>query len=544
MSANTFGDIFRVTTFGESHGFGVGVVVDGCPAGLEISEDEIQVELDRRKPGQSKITTDRKESDTVKIFSGVFEGKTTGTPIMMMVGNNDQRSQDYDKMKDLFRPSHADYTYSKKYSVRDYRGGGRSSARIMIGRVAAGAIAKKFLQEKLGVECLAFTSQVGEVKFDPNNLYGIELKSERLDFKPISFKYLEEIDRGFTDNVARYINLKQKGNQNIGETAKFVSGVISKNQIGEQITFAVLKKDTQEFVGVCALDDLKVGCLTFGLWIKESLWGQGYGKEMISRLKSFAEENYPITRLKYQVFEGNTASVGIVESLGGVETDRAVEGVFEVDGTEAVGINYDIPFESKYQNFYDKVSLGQVESNIVRCPDTKAADKMIDLIQKTKEEKDSLGGVVTGVVRGVPVGLGEPEFDKLPALLAKAMMSINATKGFEIGSGFSGVKMKGSEHNDSFYTDELGKVRTMTNNAGGVLGGISSGENIYFKVAIKPVATIGQIQKTVDQNGDNTEVEGKGRHDPCVLPRAVPIIEAMSALVIMDLYLRNLKNQR
>ncbi len=356
MPANTFGEIFRITSFGESHGIGVGVVVDGCPAGLELNENDIQPDLDRRKPGQSHITTARSESDTISILSGVFEGKTTGSPIMMMVTNKDQRSQDYDTIKQLIRPSHADYTYNVKYGNRDPRGGGRSSARIMIARVAAGAIAKKFLREKCGMEFLAYTQQVGSIF-----------------------------------------------------------------------------------------------------------------------------------------------------------TDKQPEGV----------------------------TFEEVESNIIRCPDSETATKMIQLIEEIKADQDSIGGIIQGVIRGVPAGLGEPEFDKLPALLAHAMMSINATKGFEIGSGFSGVTLRGSEHNDIFYTDDNGKVQTKTNYAGGTLGGISSGQDITFRVAIKPVATIAKSQETIDINGNKTTVEGKGRHDPCVLPRAVPIVEAMAALVIIDLYLRN-----
>jgi chorismate synthase len=358
MPANTFGEIFRVSTFGESHGKAVGVLVDGCPAGLELSENDIQPDLSRRRPGQSAITTQRDEKDQVQILSGVFEGKTTGVPIMMLVWNQDQKSEDYNNLKDLIRPSHADFTYNSKYGNRDHRGGGRSSARIMIGRVAAGAIAKKFLAQKFGMEFLAFTDQVGSIK------------AENLNFENITSE--------------------------------------------------------------------------------------------------------------------------------------------------------------------------QIESNLVRCPDLEAATRMIELIEKVRDEKDSIGGCIRGLIRNCPVGLGEPEFDKLPAVLAHAMLSINATKGFEFGSGFGGVSLRGSEHNDEFYKNSEGKVSTKTNHAGGTLGGISNGQTIDFRVAIKPVATIAKSQSTLDKDRNEVTFEGKGRHDPCVLPRAVPIVEAMAALVIMDLYLRNL----
>ena len=356
MSSNTFGKLFCITTFGESHGKGVGVIVDGCPAGLELSEADIQPDLSRRRPGQSTITTPRDEKDTVQILSGVFEGKTTGAPIMMMVWNEDQKSQDYNHLKELLRPSHADFTYNQKYGNRDPRGGGRSSARIMIGRVAAGSIAKKFLAQKFDMEFLAYTEQVGHIKM----------------------------------------------------------------------------------------------------------------------------------------------------------TD------------------------------YSNISSQTIESNIVRCPDELVAKEMISLIETIRDEHDSIGGVIGGLIKNCPVGLGEPEFDKLPALLAHAMMSINATKGFEFGSGFAGVTLRGSQHNDEFVMNQDGKVTTKTNHAGGTLGGISSGNDISFRVAIKPVATISQTQQTLDKQGNSVMFEGKGRHDPCVLPRAVPIIEAMASLVIMDLYLLSL----
>lgn len=352
---NSFGNFFRITTFGESHGGGVGVIIDGCPPRLAISTEEIQWELDRRRPGQSKITTPRNESDTCEILSGVFDGKTLGTPIAILVRNQDQRSQDYDEMSVKYRPSHADYTYEAKYGIRNWQGGGRSSARETIGRVAAGAIAKKILKQVAGVEIVAYVKRI---------------------------KHLE----------------------------------------------AVVNPDT--------------------------------------------------------------------------------------------------------------VTLEEVENNIVRCPDAECAEKMIDLIDDIRRQKDSLGGVVECVVRNVPAGLGEPVFDKLEADLAKAVMSLPATKGFEIGSGFAGTLLSGSEHNDEFYLDETGKPRTTTNRSGGVQGGISNGENILIKVAFKPTATIGKEQKTVANTGEETVLAAKGRHDPCVLPRAVPMVEAMVALVLCDHLLR------
>ncbi|MGL5873407.1 MAG: chorismate synthase [Xenococcaceae cyanobacterium] len=353
---NTFGHLFRITTFGESHGGGVGVVIDGCPPLLEISEAEIQVELDRRKPGQSKITTPRKEEDICEILSGVFEGKTTGTSIAILVRNKDARSQDYNEMAVKYRPSHADATYDAKYGIRTWQGGGRSSARETIGRVAAGAIAKKILARIAGVEIVAYVKRIKDIEaaIDPSN-----------------------------------------------------------------------------------------------------------------------------------------------------------------------------------------VNLEQVESNIVRCPDPECAQKMIELIDSIRKEKDSLGGVVECVVRNVPKGLGEPVFDKLEADLAKAVMSLPATKGFEIGSGFAGTTMTGSEHNDEFYVDENGETRTVTNRSGGVQGGISNGENILMRIAFKPTATIGKEQKTVTREGEETLLAAKGRHDPCVLPRAVPMVEAMVALVLCDHLLRD-----
>ncbi len=355
MAGNSFGHLFRISTFGESHGGAVGVVLDGCPPGIEISEEEIQVELDRRKPGQSSITTPRKEADKIKILSGFFEGKTTGTPILMIAYNEEFESDDYLELKDAYRPSHADFTYEAKYGFRDWRGSGRASARETLARVAAGAIAKKYLKQKLGIEFISYVDQVGNIKAD--------------------------ID----------LNL---------------------------------------------------------------------------------------------------------------------------------------------------VTAEQIESNIIRCPDPKTAEQMIKLVETVRDEGDSIGGVITGVIKNVPVGLGEPVFDKLNADLGKAMLSINAVKGFEIGSGFEGTKLKGSQHNDSFYIKE-GAVRTKTNYSGGVVGGISNGETIYFRVAFKPVSTIKKEQQTVTKNKEEITLKAAGRHDPCVLPRAVPIVDAMAALVIIDHYLKH-----
>lgn len=350
---NSFGKIFRITTFGESHGPAIGVIIDGCPAGLAIDEGFIQSEMDRRKPGQSKITTQRKEDDICNILSGVFEGVSTGMPIAITIDNQDQRSKDYSHISKSFRPSHADYTYEAKYGVRDYRGGGRSSARETAARVAAGAIAKLFLKNN-GVTIQAFVSQVGDLKAPP----------------------------------------------------------------------------------------------------------------------------------------------------------------------------------------YTTLDLSKTEDNIIRCPDNDTAQKMIALIDQVRLERDTIGGIVTGVIKGTPVGLGEPVFDKLHAALGMAMLGINAVKGFEYGSGFEGIQLRGSQHNDVFF-NEGGKIRTKTNHSGGIQGGISNGEDIYFNVAFKPVATIMQDQESVDVEGRQITVSGKGRHDPCVVPRAVPIVEAMAALVIADFMLWN-----
>ncbi len=355
MAGNIFGKHFTINTFGESHGDSIGVVIDGCPAGLSIDLAYIQQQLDKRKPGQSNITTQRKESDTVNVLSGVFEGKSLGTPICLTIKNEDARPEDYSEIKSTYRPSHADYTWEQKYGLRDYRGGGRSSARETAARVAAGTIAQLLLKQ-YGVSITAYVSQVGRLKLE----------------KP-----------------------------------------------------------------------------------------------------------------------------------------------------------------------YQQLDLNNTETNIVRCPDPEMAAQMIALIEDTKAKGDSLGGVVSCVVQGCPVGLGEPVFDKLPADLAKAMLSINAVKGFEIGSGFDGVELYGSEHNDVFDTDADGKIITTTNHSGGTQGGISNGMDIYFNVAFKPTATIMKEQQTVNTDGANTTLKAKGRHDPCVVPRAVPIVEAMAALVLADHLLRN-----
>ncbi|WP_258100502.1 chorismate synthase [Marinoscillum pacificum] len=349
---NIFGKIFSITTFGESHGAAIGVTINGCPAGIPIDMEFIQNELARRKPGQSKIVTQRQEEDQVEILSGVFEDKTTGTPIGMVIRNKDQKSKDYGHIAEKFRPSHADYTYETKYGIRDYRGGGRSSARETAARVAAGAIAKLMLKE-FGISFHAYVSQVGDLSLNKH---------------------------------------------------------------------------------------------------------------------------------------------------------------------------------------YTELDLSQTELNDVRCPDQEIAQQMYDYIDQVRKDRDTIGGVVTGVIKGVPTGLGEPAFDKLHAELGKAMLSINAVKGFEYGSGFEGVKMRGSEHNDAFYIEE-GVVKTKTNYSGGIQGGISNGQDIYFNVAFKPVATIMQDQDSIDKHGNEAVVSGKGRHDPCVVPRAVPIVEAMSALVIADFLL-------
>jgi len=349
MAGNTFGNLFKVTTFGESHGVAIGGIIDGCPSGVALDLEAIQTELDRRKPGQSAIVTQRKEPDTVEFYSGIFEGVTTGTPIGFVIKNANQKSKDYSHIKDSYRPSHADYTYDQKYGVRDYRGGGRSSARETASRVVAGAVAKQVLSE---ISFNAYVSGVGAIKLN----------------------------------------------------------------------------------------------------------------------KAHTELDFSLT-----------------------------------------------------------------ESNIVRCPDTKKANEMETYIKQIRKEGDTVGGVVSCAISGVPIGLGEPVFDKLHAELGKAMLSINAVKGFEYGSGFEGAALKGSEHNDLFNSDGT----TKTNLSGGIQGGISNGMDIYFNVAFKPVATIMQDQETIDKDGNIVNMQGKGRHDPCVVPRAVPIVEAMAALVLVDYWLMN-----
>lgn len=351
---NTFGHMFRITTWGESHGDAVGVVVDGCPPRMPLCEQDIQAELDRRRPGQSEISTQRKEGDRAQILSGVFEGETLGTPILIGVWNSDARSKDYDHMRRVYRPSHADFSYDAKFGIRNWKGGGRASARETIGRVAAGAIAKKLLAREFGVEIVGYVKQV--------------------------WKLTAEVDT-------------------------------------------------------------------------------------------------------------------------------------------------------------DSVSAQDVEANIARCPDQDMAVRMIERIKQARKDGDSLGGVVECVARGVPVGLGEPVFDKLEADLAKAVLSMPACKGFEVGSGFGGALQTGSQHNDPFYSDG-GRIRTRTNNSGGIQGGISNGENIVIRAAFKPTATIMREQQTVDVDGNAVTLQGRGRHDPCVLPRAVPIVESMTALVIADHTLR------
>ncbi len=351
---NTFGHLFRITTWGESHGGAIGVVIDGCPPKLKIDIDAIQTELDRRRPGQSHLTTSRQEEDRVEILSGVFEGQTLGSPISMLVWNKDAKPSAYEHLKDVYRPSHADFTYQQKFGLRNWQGGGRASARETIGRVAAGAIAKQILREQCGTETLAYVKQIHTIHADVNS---------------------------------------------------------------------------------------------------------------------------------------------------------------------------------------DTVNLDEIEASLVRCPDPRASQQMAAHIDQARREGDSLGGIIEAVSRNVPVGLGEPVFDKLKADLAKAMMSLPATMGFQIGSGFGGVVGIGSQHNDPFYNDS-GRIRTRTNNSGGTQGGISNGENIVFQVAFKPTATIRKEQETVDIHGDAVTLSARGRHDPCVLPRAPAIVEAMTALVLVDHFLR------
>lgn len=352
--SNTFGKIFTLTSFGESHGVGIGGVIDGFPAGIPVDLDFIQQELNRRKPGQNKITTDRKEADQVEFLSGIFEGKSTGCPIAFLVRNTNQHSSDYDNLREVFRPSHADFTYTQKYGIRDHRGGGRSSARETIARCVGGALAKLALKE-LGISIQAYTSQVGAIALE---------------------------------------------------------------------------------------------------------------------------------------------------------------------------------------NDYKKYDLNLIETNAVRCPDSQKAKEMEEYIAGVKAEGDTIGGIITCVVKGCPIGLGEPVFGKLQAALGHAMLTINAVKGFEYGEGFAGVTQRGSEQNDLFFNDK-GQINTRTNHSGGIQGGISNGQDIYFRVAFKPVATLLQEQCTVNVKGEDAKVKARGRHDPCVLPRAVPIVEAMTAMTLLDYYLMN-----
>jgi len=356
MAGNSFGNIFRITTFGESHGSGIGVVIDGCPSMIKIDLPFIQQQLSRRKPGQSTITTSRKEDDELVVMSGIFEGRTTGAPITFFIKNKDQNSDDYTHLKEAFRPNHADFTYESKYGIRDYAGGGRSSARETAARVMSGALAQSILKKE-NIQINAFVSQVGDIK---------------------------------------------------------------------------LKKH------------------------------------------------------------------------------------------------------------YNELNFADIDSTIVRCPDQAMAKQMIEKIELVKSEGDTIGGVITCVIQNLPIGLGEPVFDKLHADLAKAMLSINAAKGFDYGDGFDGLEMKGSDYNDVFIVDQKDnkKVNTKTNHSGGIQGGISNGQDVYFRVAFKPVSTIMQTQQTIDKNGQQVEISGIGRHDPCVVPRAVPIVESMASLVIIDHLLR------
>lgn len=353
--SNTFGNIFKLTTFGESHGPGIGGIIDGMPAGITVNLDFLQSELNRRRPGQSALTTDRKEADKVELLSGIFEGKTTGCPIGFLVRNENQHSNDYDNMRDVFRPSHADFTYQTKYGIRDHRGGGRTSARETIARVVGGAFAKMVLQQK-GIHITAYTSQVGNIALSGN---------------------------------------------------------------------------------------------------------------------------------------------------------------------------------------YHDYDFNEIERNPVRCPDAAKATEMAQLIAEVKSQGDTIGGIISCVIKGCPIGLGEPVFGKLHAQLGAAMLSINAVKGFEYGEGFAGVTARGSEQNDLFQPDGKGGITTLTNHSGGIQGGLSNGQDIFFRVAFKPVATLLREQPTVNKQGQSTLLKARGRHDPCVLPRAVPIVEAMAAMVILDNYMLN-----
>jgi len=588
---NTFGNLFRFTTFGESHGAAVGVIVDGCPAGLELDENDIQTDLDRRRPGQSSITTARNEADTVQILSGIFEGKTTGAPIAMMVWNKDHRSQDYEALKKLVRPGHADFTYNQKYGNRDPRGGGRSSARIMIARVAAGAIAKKFLKEKCGMEFLAWTEEVHEVKMKYKQDFGNQTFPSVEGWQPqadgvVSGSYPIRAGSGSESELLTYPFRVGKAAESKTYKTLFITipfGKNFKNLNGKEIETnsknitlnknarrtihdAIIEKCQTENIHLISLavlhnhahliliadDNWKAqiaqikGYSSFILGknlpeFKGKTWAEGCWMEYIDSEKELSELDHYIqnNHLKHSQSLG-IALLKVASHFPNVVQNWSALPTLKGGNNKPKLTEFTPPTLKGQDNIkISEVTPSQIESNIVRCPDPVAAKKMIAVIEQAKKDKDSLGGIIRGVIRGVPAGLGEPEFDKLPALLAHAMMSINATKGFEIGSGFAASNMKGSEHNDIFETDEDGRVTTQTNYAGGVLGGISNGQNIDFRVGIKPVATIGKTQITVDINGVKTEVEGKGRHDPCVLPRAVPIVEAMAAVVMMDLWLQN-----
>lgn len=351
MPGNTYGELFKITTFGESHGKAVGVVVDGCPAGLELSESDIQPDLTRRRPGQSKITTPRDEKDQVEILTGVYEGKTTGAPICMIVYSKDQRSQDYNEIKKVFRPGHADYTFENKYGGhRDPRGGGRTSARIMIGRVAAGAIAKKYLKEKCGMEFLAYTQQVGEVKIPDNPIAKIitakdfKIETDRLILKPISFDYLEDIYENFTEEIAKYISPDVTAPSRISETAEFLKNTINDHQKNKVLTFEVTDKN-REFIGLVSIHEIKNKESSFGIWVKKEAHGKGYATEMVQALIDFISKNLDIERLFYKVEERNIASRKVAEKLGGIKVLREEE-VGEKTGKKFNWVKYEIPFEN------------------------------------------------------------------------------------------------------------------------------------------------------------------------------------------------------
>jgi RimJ/RimL family protein N-acetyltransferase len=359
MSDNSYGKIFKITTFGESHGKAVGVVVDGCPSGLELSEEDIQLDLNRRRPGQSKITTPRNEMDTVEILSGVFEGKTTGSPICMIVFNQDHRSSDYDKLKSLYRPGHADLTFDKKYGNRDPRGGGRTSARIMIGRVAAGAIAKKFLKQELGIDFLAYTNSVGEIDLE-KEIQQKRLKenfeSDRLLFTPIDFDYLEDIYNNFTPEVAQYINPNVSAPKEIKETAKFISdSIIAFNEI-KTLTFVVLDKKSKEFIGLCSLNNTNTAKIYFGLWVKKESQQKGYGFEIVKTLKSYALQNLDFKKLIYRFEKNNFNSQKLAEKMGGKKISTYKEKSHD-HKTEFEWVEYSIPFSFDRLKILEEIKI-------------------------------------------------------------------------------------------------------------------------------------------------------------------------------------------